>query len=565
MKERVRIEVGKKEKLPEVAARVFAAQKGELVLVVPKGAEIANPKIAALAFLQEGAKTLSIELSIESVDEKILAHARDLGLKAYNPFFEKEKENGEVAPKMTGMGYRDEEEDEEGVGEPKPDSPTPDSDGEAEEEAEEEEEVGEETEEEEVYAGVARPKTYGERVGDDVFLQAEEGLSRAYAPRETKPGKFPVAAVTKVLLGLIALLGLGIYGTEYFKQATIAITTKKKEITLNEKMIVGVGQAIPGEVPGEIFSKTKNGEFLFSASSKKQVAEKSKGRIYIYNAYSSEAQPLVKNTRFEKDGKIFRLTEAVTVPGAKIVNGKITPSLTEAEVIADKAGAEYNIGPVAKLTIPGFKQFPEKYAGFYGELRNQLAGGFMGEIAYPTDQDMAKAREQVTNAFRQALSLELSKQIPKGYTVLPNAEKFFLTKEVIKSESREVGKFAAFFEGEMQILAFKEVDLSKLLETKTLTGLGEGWRLKSHTLTYSMAEASDPSLQRIKLNTVFTAKAEQVIDPQSVRKMLVGKNEAELQAMILAIPGLKKADISFFPIWAGSAPMAPEKIHVTVD
>ncbi len=77
-------------------------------------------------------------------------------------------------------------------------------------------------------------------------------------------------------------------------------------------------------------------------------------------------------TRFlALDGKIFRLTKGITVPGAKIVEGKIIPSSIEAAVIADQPGEAYNIGPVSRFSIPGLKGTP-KYEAFYAESKADI-------------------------------------------------------------------------------------------------------------------------------------------------------------------------------------------------
>ena len=86
----------------------------------------------------------------------------------------------------------------------------------------------------------------------------------------------------------------------------------------------------------------------------KEIKTKARGRIVIYNAFSSEDQLLVRRTRFETpDGKIYRISEQIIVPGAEIKDEKIAPSSVEAEIFADQPGEEYNIG-LTGFIIPGF-------------------------------------------------------------------------------------------------------------------------------------------------------------------------------------------------------------------
>ena len=59
----------------------------------------------------------------------------------------------------------------------------------------------------------------------------------------------------------------------------------------------------------------------------KELNEKARGSLTVYNEYSSSPQTLVATTRFESpEGKIFRIEKNIVVPGAKIEEGKIIAS-----------------------------------------------------------------------------------------------------------------------------------------------------------------------------------------------------------------------------------------------
>ena len=90
------------------------------------------------------------------------------------------------------------------------------------------------------------------------------------------------------------------------------------------------------------------------------------------------------------------------MPGAKIEEGKVIPSLIKARVAAEKAGDEYNIGPIDKFFIPGFKG-SAKYNGFYAKSESNMAGGFVGEEAYPTDEDIKSAKLKIAKSLGRNL------------------------------------------------------------------------------------------------------------------------------------------------------------------
>ena len=109
-----------------------------------------------------------------------------------------------------------------------------------------------------------------------------------------------------------------------------------------------------GIIPGELLTleKTESGEF--SATGMKEVSQKAKGKITIYNVYSSQSQSLVPSRFQAEDGKIFWTIKSVVVPGAILKDGKTTPGQIEADVAAGEAGEAYNIGP-AKFSMPALK------------------------------------------------------------------------------------------------------------------------------------------------------------------------------------------------------------------
>jgi len=101
---------------------------------------------------------------------------------------------------------------------------------------------------------------------------------------------------------------------------------------------------------------------------------KASGTIIVFNEYSSDSQLLIASTRFlSSNGKIFRTTKNIYVPGTKTENDEIIPGSIDVEVLADYWGDEYNIGS-SDFTISGFKG-TAKYTDFYGKSNTAMSGG----------------------------------------------------------------------------------------------------------------------------------------------------------------------------------------------
>jgi len=339
-------------------------------------------------------------------------------------------------------------------------------------------------------------------------------------------------------------------------RAEVMIITKKTDWRFNDLVAVEKD----GVVPTQVLLEKKNAQITFPAAGKKVVSQKAGGKITVFNAFSSEPQQLVATTRFvTEEGRIYRLVKSVTIPGAKVEENKITPSLIAAEVSADKPGADYNIGPGKKLTIPGFKG-SRKYAGFYGES-GEISGGKIGEVAYPTDDDIKKAKDKVASVLREALALQLPTRLEPGSILVEGAQQFSLTKATVNPETNEAGEFSVIAEGETRAVVFREKDLLAFLENKMKAELGQNYTFKNHQIKYDVARV-DFGKVSLSLPVDFSGTAYIPVDVAALRQKIAGKSKTELKDIVFALPGLDKVQASLWPIYVN---YVPDQLKIIVD
>lgn len=317
-------------------------------------------------------------------------------------------------------------------------------------------------------------------------------------------------------------------------------------------------------LPAQVFTQKSTLKLSFPATGKKNVQQRAGGKIIVYNAYSSEPQSLVATTRFvAPDGKVFRLSKNITVPGAKITDGKVVPSSIEADVIADKAGPDYNIGPVTYFSIPGFKGTP-KYQGFYGESKAAMTGGFVGEVAYPTDADIKSAKSNMGETVSSALKEKALEQIPKEFSVIEGAAGFSILSQKVDDKVDENKNFSISVEAQIVVIAFKETDLLTVMESRVEQELKGDFILKDYNIQYGQARA-DFIAGRLSFPVAFTASVSKFVDPENLKKQVLGKSEGDLRAIINGLADLQSAEISLWPFWVGRVPSDASKIKIIVD
>ena len=390
--------------------------------------------------------------------------------------------------------------------------------------------------------------------GEEEFRPAASGSAFARTTTRRRHWWLWLAALIILLVPLYWL------AFNVLPRAEIKIVTEKTDWSFNDLAEIKKD----GEIPSEVAVETKNAQVTFPATGKKVVSQKAGGKIIIYNAFSSEPQQLVATTRFvTEEGKIYRLVKSVAIPGAEVKDNKITASSIAAEVTADKPGPDYNIGSGKKLTIPGFKSITAKYKGFYGET-GDIGGGRIGEVAYPTDNDIKAAKVKIANVLEDALNIELPARLPPGFKLVEGAKQFNLVKANVNPETNESGEFSVIAEGQVKVVGFVEKDLLAYLEGKMKAKLGDKYVFKEKKINYDVAKA-DFEKEEMSLPVDFVAVAHIPVDADGLRKEVAGKSEKELRELIFKIPGLKSAEVALRPFYVKNVPLKADVVSILVD
>lgn len=394
-------------------------------------------------------------------------------------------------------------------------------------------------------------------------------LNEPIFSEERKYGFFAWKKVFVVFLSL-ALVAAVVVAYLALPTTELVITPKKERASFDltvaaSKGISQIDQSL-NQIPLQEIKveKTKSAEFV--ATEEKEVTEKAHGMIKIFNEFSSSPQILVATTRFETpDGKIFRITENITVPGAVIADGKIVASSIEVAAVADQPGEDYNIGP-ANFTIPGFRGTP-KFASFYGRSGEAMSGGKIGKVKVISSQDLARAKEQLTGDLKDELRAELDRQIPADLKLVTNGVREEITSA---SEGQQVGdqidKFVLEMEGTISALLYKESDLKELVNLNLLASVAGSKTLVPETQEIVMEE---PVVDWSAKEASFTlAVAEEIawqINEEELKGYLAGQTETEVRTYLANRPEIEKTKVSFWPFWVKRVPLQKERIKIILD
>ena len=542
-----KIIVGKTDTVEAVVEKILKSDDDAVTLVVPRQSVI-GAAVSTLRLVKREADARGKNVSMESVDENVLALAEAAGIAATHPILVREVENPSVADIVLVASKNAIPRAGNAEGEP---------------------------------ARGARPskKIRGGRkieisskpilnVTHEEITDAErivsESLPRAHRTKKYRGGMRILTGA--ILLAFVVVAGGWVFGAVW-GAGKVVIHFKKTPIAYDGAVAVrsAVSQldTVKNILPGEVFNDARNMTQLFPASGVSAATDKASGKITIYNAFSSAPQSLVATTRFmAPDGKIVRLVDKVTVPGASVAGGKITPSKIEASVVADKAGPDYNIGPIAKLTIPGFKGTP-KYVGFYGVIESPLTGGASGTHKVATDDDVAKAKNRTTEILKSSLSNNFLARRPEGMVIPAGASDIAVTKLTAKTTTDAAGNFSIFGEASFRAVGFREADLRALLLAAT-GNAGKNLIFRDVKIEYKNVHP-DFVKNELTFSVHSEGTAMEAFSPDEFMKKIKGVSIDEARNAILALPGIADATVSLWPRWLTNFPGDARRIELTTD
>ncbi|OHA00848.1 MAG: hypothetical protein A3C11_03165 [Candidatus Sungbacteria bacterium RIFCSPHIGHO2_02_FULL_49_12] len=321
--------------------------------------------------------------------------------------------------------------------------------------------------------------------------------------------------------------------------------------------------ASQGVIPGEYIEFSDQKQFQGAATGKQFVNSKARGVVTISNAYSSQPQVLVANTRFvTTDGKVFRLEKSVTVPGAKVDNGNITPNTITATIVASAAGDQYNIGP-SDFVIPGFQGTP-KYKTFTAKSDAAFTGGLVGEAVVATDADIKKAVESATADMFNSLRDSLNNKIPPGFNVVDGARQVAITNVDAPPAKFPGATFQVTVSGKVQAIAFRPPDEGNLIAALFSTTTPRVF-IPAKSSVDHRSVALDIAKKQLSFVVAGSIALGTRLDSDALAAALAGKSADDITSIIRGAPGIEAFKMKFFPFWLWRAPSDQTKVKITIE
>jgi hypothetical protein len=366
---------------------------------------------------------------------------------------------------------------------------------------------------------------------------------------------------------LFAALAAGYF---LLPKATLALDVNNEEKTVSLDLTAD-GQTDSANlqnstIPAELEQLSQNISVDFDATGASEGGAKATGKAVIYNEFSADDQPLVATTRLEtSDGKIFRITKNVDVPGMSKVDGETKPGAIEVDVVADQPGDGNNIGP-SDFKIPGFQNSPAKYEKFYAKSSEAMTGGSAGEAKEITADDIASAKANVGSRAKKQAIEALKNSLGQDKKIFDDVVQVEVSNVDISAKpGDQEQKFTVSADIKVSAISFRETDVKSLFR-ESLVNSGENPDEISFDkpINYILSD-SNVQEKTLKFQAKTDAKIASDLDLENFKKGILGKTPEEAQSYAKNFSGIKNMEISLWPFFVNRIPSNEGKVKINVN
>ncbi|PIP51474.1 hypothetical protein COZ61_00340 [Candidatus Berkelbacteria bacterium CG_4_8_14_3_um_filter_33_6] len=338
-----------------------------------------------------------------------------------------------------------------------------------------------------------------------------------------------------IILFILLLFGIIIFGPS----ATVSISVIGEPFKQTEKIEIveatSKDSLTANQVSGKILTFEAKAQEDFQTTGKKNVGEKAKATIMVYNSWSTEIQTVAKDSVFKKNDLEFILLSDISVPGAtlSLTEGKISTvaGKTSATIEAKEAGDNYNVssGRFIIESISG-----EKREKIYGETDKSMTGGSTQEIKIISQEDYNLAVEKLENLAKEEAKNKLVEQ-NKELQIFVDA---ISTETVDKKSSKNIGSEAEKFNLLVKVKAtvigvdaneyknkFIELIKKQVPEDKSLN-------LRENDAIEIKIETQDYANKKLSTISNISTQLSPKLDLEKIKKEIVFKPESIAEDMI---------------------------------
>ena len=316
-------------------------------------------------------------------------------------------------------------------------------------------------------------------------------------------------------------------------------------------------------IPAELVETSAEKEATAQATGKKEIGEKAKGTVTVYNSYDSNSQSLNVGTKLSKNGKIFVTTKKVTVPGFTLHQGNSVPGTVDVSIVAEKEGSAYNVS-AGKFSIAGFPS-----SQFYAQSSEAFSGGYSETVTVVSEDDVNGLKSSLTNNLTSEIKGQLKDQVSDENELLEDSVS---VEELEFTTSAGVGDQKSEFTGKIklkaQALVYKQSDF-ETLTNENFTKAVEEEEKELVEVDFANLKKQTKSIDLEKGQMVVSVSgdgfAAPKLDQKTLKSNLTSKDRIRAEEYLTGFVEIDSVQIELWPFWVKKIPSLEESIKINIE
>ena len=336
----------------------------------------------------------------------------------------------------------------------------------------------------------------------------------------------------------------------FTNKATVVLNIDGKKIDKNQNVTFSDKPSDPGNniIQAEFVSVSEDGSVSTQSTGKKEVGDKAKGTVTIFNNAQSSQTISAQTTITSSNGLEFTLDKSITVSSASgdIFSGT-SPGKANANVTANKIGQEYNLPSNTKFTIGASSTMAAKND-------NPFSGGTKKEITVVSKDDIAKLLQDLPKNLEQKAKDDVGKKVSSDKILLPVFINAAVNKKDFDKNTNDEAKQVTLkgsvnFDG----IAYKKSDATNFANELLKTSISGDLVVDSNSIKVQVKDIKENKNKEVTANITIVGILVPKIDEEKLSKQISGKSFKDAQDVLAKLPQVSSVDIKllfnipFFP------------------
>lgn len=343
---------------------------------------------------------------------------------------------------------------------------------------------------------------------------------------------------------LVVLVLLGIVLLYFFQlRSTITLSVNPKDVQEQETLVFSLSSGNDfshNVISAKDVTVDLSGKATTQATGKKDVGNKAKGSVTIYNNNDTK-KTLNQGTTITANNLEFTLDKDVSVSSASgdIFSGT-KPGTATVAVTAAKIGTEYNLPSGAKFTVADSSSVAAKND-------QAFSGGSKKQVTVVAKKDRDKLLADLPKSLQEKAKDEIGKKIESNDTVLPVFSEATLSKKDFdKDEGEEAKNVTLTATVAFIYYVYKNDDLTQFTKELVKNRYGDENNITQDGITNELTDIKEKD-DEVEAKITIKGGLMPKLDTKKLKDELAGKSFTDAYDLLSKQSQVSGVDIALFP------------------